>query len=234
MTVYFGENWTDLVTSTVLRTFHICFLKTPEVINNTMDWKLVLTVLCLTALADKNSPEFAQKSGSICNQLEAYYGAIFTNFIKANILGFSNGSIVTNSSLEFSANGTIPTDATIKSILVNATTNSSLNIIPDSISVEPLYKKAFNNFILMQILNFRSGSTITESKLYMDSSGPDVTVTQVKDVFLNGLKNFNFSVNPGSIMVKQIGNSVPPVIASSVSMIWMSLLTLLLSLALHI
>ncbi|XP_047665724.1 cell wall protein DAN4-like [Tachysurus fulvidraco] len=306
-----------------------------------------------------------------------------------------NGSIVTNSSLEFSDNGTIPTKSTIESILVNSTTNSSLKIVPDSISVsqvlantttanttspttttanttssttasantttanttspttttatttsstitsanttsstttsantttantttpttptanttsstttsanttsptttsanttsttsatttisttiipttpqnataifnltfsinetfdpalantsssqfakkstyirnqvEPLYKKEFKNFILMQIIKFRNGSTITESNLYMDSSAPNVTLTQVKDIFLSGLTNFNFSVIPDSITVNQIGNSVPPVIASSVSMMWMSLLTLLFSLALHV
>ncbi|KAK3523343.1 hypothetical protein QTP86_029858 [Hemibagrus guttatus] len=102
--------------------------------------------------------------------------------------------------------------------------------------VEPMYKEAFNNFILMQILQFRSGSIITESKLYMDSSclyGTKVTAKQVKDVFLNGLPNFKFIVDPASIRVTQIDNSMPPVMASSASMICVSLLSLLLSFALH-
>ncbi|KAG7314267.1 hypothetical protein KOW79_022763 [Hemibagrus wyckioides] len=101
--------------------------------------------------------------------------------------------------------------------------------------VEPLYKKTFKNFILMQILRFKNGSIITESKLYMDPSGSNVTATQVKDVLLNGISNGNltFQIDRGSINVTEIGNSTPPVIASSVSMICMSLLSLLLSLALH-
>ncbi|KAF4071278.1 hypothetical protein AMELA_G00271390, partial [Ameiurus melas] len=108
--------------------------------------------------------------------------------------------------------------------------------------VEPLYKKAFKNFILMKIVQFRNGSTVTENKIYMNSSGPNVTATEVKNILFNGLPNLNFTVDPNSIKVTQIlgnptttptSNSMSPVIASSLSMIWMSLLTLLLSVALH-
>ncbi|KAF4071279.1 hypothetical protein AMELA_G00271400 [Ameiurus melas] len=100
--------------------------------------------------------------------------------------------------------------------------------------VEPLYKKAFKNFALMQIVKFRNGSTVTESNIYMNSSGPNVTATEVKNILINGLSNLNFIVDPNSIKVTQtLGNSMSPVIASSLSMIWMSLLTLLLSVALH-
>ncbi|KAG7314269.1 hypothetical protein KOW79_022765 [Hemibagrus wyckioides] len=101
--------------------------------------------------------------------------------------------------------------------------------------VEPIYRKNFKNFIQMIIHSFANGSIITESKLYMDPSGSNVTATQVKDVLLNGISNGNltFQIDRGSINVTEIGNSTPPVIASSVSMICMSLLSLLLSLALH-
>ncbi|XP_058239992.1 mucin-21-like isoform X3 [Hemibagrus wyckioides] len=284
-TLSMATNTSTTKTSSVAAVFNLVFS-----INETFD----------PALANSSSPEFAAKSTIIRNRFEPIYRQNCSNFLQMIIHGYSKGSIVTNSSLEFSANGTIPTNSTLQNILVNATkSNSSLNIIPSSINVtqipvtnywttntsltmsttnipptpenasavfnltfsisetfdsalastcspqfgakaanirnqvEPLYKKAFKNFILMQILRFKNGSIIAESKLYMDPSGSNVTATQVKDVFLNGIAIFNFNVDPASIRVTQIGNSMPPVIASSVSMICMSLLSLLLSLTLH-
>ncbi|MCI4394759.1 hypothetical protein PGIGA_G00172350 [Pangasianodon gigas] len=100
--------------------------------------------------------------------------------------------------------------------------------------VEPLYKKAFKNFIIMKIIKFWSGSIVTESTLFFSPNGPNVNATQVKNTLLDGLKNLTFTVDPNSINVTQtLGNSMPPVIASSLSVIWMSLLSLLLSVALH-
>ncbi|MCI4394761.1 hypothetical protein PGIGA_G00172370, partial [Pangasianodon gigas] len=88
------------------------------------------------ALANTSSPQFAAKASSIRNQLEPIYRQIFKNFLRMIIHSFRSGSIVTNSSLEFSANSTIPTDSTVKDALVNATTtNSSLNILTTSINV---------------------------------------------------------------------------------------------------
>ncbi|KAG7314266.1 hypothetical protein KOW79_022762 [Hemibagrus wyckioides] len=297
-TLSMATNTSTTNTSSVAAVFNLVFS-----INETFD----------PALANSSSPEFAAKSTSIRNRFEPFYRQNCSNFLQMIIHGYSKGSIVTNSSLEFSANDTIPTNSTLQNILVNATkSNSNLNIILNSISViqvpgqysnchlsshstvtnywttntsltmsttnipptpenasavfnltfsisetfdsalastcspqfgakaanirnqvEPLYKKAFKNFILMQILRFKNGSIIAESKLYMDPSGSNVTATQVKDVFLNGIAIFNFNVDPASIRVTQIGNSMPPVIASSVSMICMSLLSLLLSLTLH-
>ncbi|KAF7687022.1 hypothetical protein HF521_015415 [Silurus meridionalis] len=98
--------------------------------------------------------------------------------------------------------------------------------------VEPLLRRSFTNFKRMDIVKFRNGSTITESNLYMNPSDPNVTLEQVKSVFLGGLSSFNFTVDPNSVSVT-LGNSIPPAIASSLSMIWMSVLTLLLSISLH-
>ncbi|XP_053474808.1 interphotoreceptor matrix proteoglycan 1 [Ictalurus furcatus] len=87
-------------------------------------------------MANTSSPQFTAKATTIRNQLEPIYRQTFTNFIQMVILEFRNGSIVTNSTLEFTANGTIPTNSTVQDALVNATsTNSSLNIIPNSINV---------------------------------------------------------------------------------------------------
>ncbi|XP_060771986.1 uncharacterized protein LOC132882901 [Neoarius graeffei] len=99
--------------------------------------------------------------------------------------------------------------------------------------IEPLYKKAFKNFHLMQIFQFRNGSIVTHS-LMSFLSGANVTDTKVKDVLAKGVNSLTFPVEPNSINVTHvISNSMPPVIASSLSMIWMSLLPLLLSAALH-
>ncbi|MCI4394752.1 hypothetical protein PGIGA_G00172340 [Pangasianodon gigas] len=86
----------------------------------------------------------------------------------------------------------------------------------------------------MKIIKFRSGSIVTESNLFFSPNGPNVNATQVKNTLLDGLKNLTFTVDPNSINVTQtLGNSMPPVIASSLSVIWMSLLSLLLSVALQ-
>ncbi|XP_053335785.1 uncharacterized protein LOC128508464 [Clarias gariepinus] len=100
--------------------------------------------------------------------------------------------------------------------------------------IEPLYSKTFKNFKNMEILRLRKGSTVVESNIYFNSNGPNVTTSEVKRTLLNGLSNLDFIVIPNSIDLTQtFGNSMPPVIASSLSMIWMCLLSLLLSLVLH-
>ncbi|XP_053533443.1 uncharacterized protein LOC108260598 [Ictalurus punctatus] len=127
------------------------------------------------ALANISSPNFTAKAQSIRNQIEPVYRKIFNNFIRMVINSFRNGSILTNCSLEFSSNGTIPTVSLVKEALLNATsTTSSLNIIPSSINVTQTFGNSTSN-----------------------------------------------------------STSNSPVIASSLSMIWMSLLSLLLSVALH-
>ncbi|KAK3523363.1 hypothetical protein QTP86_029842 [Hemibagrus guttatus] len=98
--------------------------------------------------------------------------------------------------------------------------------------VGPLFKKKLSNFLLMQILSFKNGSIVTNSAMLFSSN--NVSLAQVKDTFVSGLSNLTFSVNPNSIDITQtVGNSMPPVMASSVSMICVSLLSLLLSFALH-
>ncbi|KAF7687030.1 hypothetical protein HF521_015423 [Silurus meridionalis] len=100
--------------------------------------------------------------------------------------------------------------------------------------VNPFFRRNFTNFIDMQILKFSNGSTITTSNLYMNSNGPNATASQVKTVFLSGLNTFTFRVDPNSVNVTQtLANSMAPVIASSLSIICISLLSLLLSMASH-
>ncbi|KAG7314280.1 hypothetical protein KOW79_022776 [Hemibagrus wyckioides] len=101
-----------------------------------------------------------------------------------------------------------------------------------SSEVGPLYKKTISTFLFMKINGFRSGSIVTNSSVLFSSG--NVTSAQVKESFVSGLSNLTFKVDPSSVSVTQtVGNSTPPVIASSVFMICMSLLSLLLSFALH-
>ncbi|KAB5518261.1 hypothetical protein PHYPO_G00163700 [Pangasianodon hypophthalmus] len=92
-----------------------------------MDWRVILAILCIlclpaasaqssSALANTSSTQFAAKATSIRTQLESIYRQMFKNFLQMIIHSFRNGSIVTNSSLEFSANGTIPTDTTLYTV----------------------------------------------------------------------------------------------------------------------
>ncbi|XP_053335625.1 uncharacterized protein LOC128508356 [Clarias gariepinus] len=100
--------------------------------------------------------------------------------------------------------------------------------------VEPLYSKHYKNFKSMDILQFSNGSTKTLANLNFNSNGPNVTESDIKKTLLDELVNLTFPVIPNSINAIQIlGNSMPPIIASSFSMIWMSVLSLLLSLSLH-
>ncbi|KAF5882940.1 cell wall protein DAN4-like, partial [Clarias magur] len=69
--------------------------------------------------------------------------------------------------------------------------------------VEPLYFKAFKNCIRIGILRLSKGSTIIDSNVYFNSSGPNVTPSDVKNTLINGLSSLNFTVIPDSISVSQ-------------------------------
>ncbi|XP_026999877.2 putative GPI-anchored protein pfl2 isoform X2 [Tachysurus fulvidraco] len=244
-------------------------------------------------LSNSSSQLFKDKSANIISQVEPLYKKKFSNFIRMIIKSFSNGSIVTNSTLEFNsdnvtvnnvtstlqegltnltipviqgsinattiATATVAPNTTIASTTVATTTappsvfslifsinetfsadlsNSSSQLFKDKSAniisqVGPLYKKKFSNYRQMIIKSFSNGSIVTNSTLEFNSD--NVTVNDVKSTLVDGANSLTFPIDPSSIKVTQIvGNSVPSVIASSVSMMWMSLLTLLLSFALHI
>ncbi|KAF5886633.1 cell wall protein DAN4-like, partial [Clarias magur] len=69
--------------------------------------------------------------------------------------------------------------------------------------VEPSYSKTYKNFKNVNIFQFRQGSTWVESNIYFNSSGPNVTTSEVKKTFLNGLSTLDFTVIPNSIDVTQ-------------------------------
>ncbi|XP_053343999.1 uncharacterized protein LOC128514258 [Clarias gariepinus] len=100
--------------------------------------------------------------------------------------------------------------------------------------IEPLYRTAYSNFARMQILTFSNGSTVVQSLLFINSNGSDVNVTSIRNTLINGLNSLNFTVLSNSVTVTQtFGNSMSPVIGSPLSMMWMSLLSLLLTVALR-
>ncbi|XP_060771978.1 uncharacterized protein LOC132882893 [Neoarius graeffei] len=201
--------------------------------NNTMDRKIILAILCLIALsaaqvgsaADPTSP-----ASTADPTMDVTSPAITDDTKPPNTAGTTatNAPVTEVFTLIFR----------IKETFVPALANPNSKQFKDKAEkvtreIEPLYKKAFKNFHLMQIFQFRNGSIVTHS-LMSFLSGANVTDTKVKDVLAKGVNSLTFPVEPNSINVTLvISNSMPPVIASSLSMIWMSLLPLLLSAALH-
>ncbi|KAF7687007.1 hypothetical protein HF521_015400 [Silurus meridionalis] len=193
------------------------------------------------------------------------------------IVKFRNGSILTDSELNFGSDGTVPTADNVKSTFVSGLSTLNFTVDPNSISVaqkvdtattalttttvavgsvfgltfsiietfypalvdskstefstkaknitdqvSPLYRKDFN-FIRMEIIIFRNGSILTDSILVLGNL--NVTTAQMKSTFLNGLINLTFPVDPNSVKFTRFyGNSMPPAITGSLSVIWMSLL----------
>ncbi|KAF5893630.1 cell wall protein DAN4-like, partial [Clarias magur] len=69
--------------------------------------------------------------------------------------------------------------------------------------VDKLYRDAFTNYILIQILKFSNGSLVTQSRLYFNSSGPNISTAQISTTLLMGLGKLNFNIIPESISVTQ-------------------------------
>ncbi|XP_017543011.2 mucin-5AC [Pygocentrus nattereri] len=102
--------------------------------------------------------------------------------------------------------------------------------------LQPFFVKAFKNFIRMFIWRFRSGSILVDSTLDFNSSASIPNVAQLRDTLVNAFKsgNLNFTADPNSIVITQIlGNSMAPRMAGSLPLLFMSLISLLLSFALH-
>ncbi|KAL7841680.1 hypothetical protein SRHO_G00253710 [Serrasalmus rhombeus] len=102
--------------------------------------------------------------------------------------------------------------------------------------LQPFFVKAFKNFIRMFIWRFRSGSILVDSTLDFNSSASIPSVTQLRDTLVTAFKsgNLNFTADPNSINITQtLGNSMAPRMAGSLPLLFMSLISLLLSFALH-
>ncbi|XP_053335626.1 uncharacterized protein LOC128508357 [Clarias gariepinus] len=203
-----------------MRPLNTCYLWT-QVINRTMNCRVLLAILCL--ITAKSAAQVTTSSTSSAPMTAA-----------STLSTTSEPEIATAVfDLTFSIKETFDPALAISNspkFLEKAKNIRS--------QVEPLYSKSFKNFMRMEIVQFRSGFVV-DSSVYFSSSGPNVTASDVKKTLLNGLSSLDFPVISASISAIQVlgsgsaGNSMPPVIASSLSLIWMSLLSLLLSLALH-
>ncbi|XP_065121499.1 uncharacterized protein [Paramisgurnus dabryanus] len=78
--------------------------------------------------SDMSAPETLTLIKNITTQIEPVYKARFSKFIRMVIKKFSNGSIVTDASLQFDNNGTAPNVSEVKQVLIDAIANGNLTI----------------------------------------------------------------------------------------------------------
>ncbi|XP_051974157.1 mucin-22-like [Xyrauchen texanus] len=102
-----------------------------------------------------------------------------------------------------------------------------------------VYRVRFVNFLRMFILQFRSGSIVTDGVFEFHSSGTIPNVTEVARTLVQAVKdgNFTFTIDVNSINVTDSsGNtsSRSPVLASMLTALWMTLTSLLLSAVMHL
>ncbi|XP_051993917.1 uncharacterized protein LOC127651905 isoform X2 [Xyrauchen texanus] len=100
-----------------------------------------------SAFSNMSNPQTIKLKDIITSQIGAIYTAHFTNFKQMLIQQFRNGSIVTNSIIQFNNNGTRPTITQLKNALVDAVVNGSINsiIFKDSINVTEIVANGNGN-----------------------------------------------------------------------------------------
>ncbi|KAL6466593.1 hypothetical protein MHYP_G00243970 [Metynnis hypsauchen] len=88
-------------------------------------------------LSNSSSDQFKARSNNITSQLQPFFMKAFKNFIRMFIWRFRSGSIVVDSTLEFSSSASIPNGTQLNSTLVDAIRNGNLTftVDPNSISV---------------------------------------------------------------------------------------------------
>ncbi|KAJ8371544.1 hypothetical protein AAFF_G00307450 [Aldrovandia affinis] len=72
--------------------------------------------------------------------------------------------------------------------------------------IQPIYETAFDNFIRVDVLRFRSGSIITETAIVFNSSGSIPNNTQVARTLIQAVENGNVTlpINTSSIVVSTV------------------------------
>nr|XP_055062426.1 uncharacterized protein LOC129445280 [Misgurnus anguillicaudatus] len=103
-----------------------------------------------------------------------------------------------------------------------------------------VFKKRFTNYMRMLIQKFSKGSIVTNSLLEFNSTAGTVAASDVVNTIIQGIKNgnFTFTIDQKSIKVTDpSGNtafSSSQVITSTLTVLWMSLASLLLSGVIHL
>ncbi|XP_067296981.1 uncharacterized protein [Pseudorasbora parva] len=111
---------------------------TSKILEVVTDLEFRSTDTFIDALSNSSTAEFKNRSKLVKDQLEGVYRPKYANFLRANVIRFRPGSIITSTEIVFSLNQTVPSSKDISDTLVTAVANgtlSLLNIIPQSVSV---------------------------------------------------------------------------------------------------
>uniref|UniRef100_A0A8B9H4M5 SEA domain-containing protein n=1 Tax=Astyanax mexicanus TaxID=7994 RepID=A0A8B9H4M5_ASTMX len=99
--------------------------------------------------------------------------------------------------------------------------------------LEPFFKKSFKYFGRMLIWRFRRGSILVDSNITFTSNQSLPNTTQVKDSIVEAINsgNLTFTISVNSINVTSGSTALG--VTSSAPLLWISLITILLSMMLH-
>ncbi|XP_051560473.1 uncharacterized protein LOC127444891 [Myxocyprinus asiaticus] len=154
-----------------------------------------------SSYSNMSDPDTILLKDIITSYIGTIYKTRFTNFIQILIQQFRNGSIVTDSILQFNNNGTHPNITQLKQALVDEVANETFNttIIKDSINVIEIVTNATGNgtttaSVKEFTINFKILQTFKE--VYSNLSAPETIdlitniTSQVSVVYKKHFVNF--------------------------------------------
>ncbi|KAL6466591.1 hypothetical protein MHYP_G00243950 [Metynnis hypsauchen] len=125
--------------------------------------------------------------------LQPFFMKAFTNFIRMFIWRFRSGSIVVDSTLEFSSSASIPNGTQLNSTLLE------------------FYLKKLPNFLKLIVLRFRRGSVITDTQVVFDTNGtlpnPANITSAVRDAASNASLGLNITADSINVSTADLSNS---------------------------
>lgn len=179
-----------------------------------------------------SNPETIELTNNITTACSGVYKARFSQFYRMVIQKFSNGSIVTDSILEFNTtNSTTPTAAEVKDTLTAAIANGNFSFKIDNTSISAVVIPEIDSSLKEYSLTFKMNQTFTSDLSNMSSDGATKlakNITTELDGLYKGFKDFNRSLvlqfRNGSIDVEALlgfnksSNSLPSVSALATSL----------------
>ncbi|KAI1887607.1 hypothetical protein AGOR_G00192060 [Albula goreensis] len=205
-------------------------------------------------LLKPNSKAYKQRASRVKSQLEPVYRLAFRSFLRLIVLGFTPGSIHTETELVFSTNSSRPipntTQAatTLREAVESGNFSSSEDFIPalsdpnsqvfrDRVSLtraqlEPVFRMDYTSFIQLFVIRFRSGSIISETGLIFNGKdsvpSADRVATTLREAVESG--RVTIPINVSSIDVAGSSpDGVSPVHHSVFSCSLLNLCTLILA-----
>ncbi|XP_051974500.1 mucin-5AC-like isoform X2 [Xyrauchen texanus] len=175
---------------------------TPPVTKFNLSFSISETFIAI--YSNLNDPETIKLKDRITTGFFKVYKTRFQNFARMVILRFRSGSIVTDSVLEFSNNGTIPNVSEVRNTLVQAATNGSFNFTVDTNSI--------NITELAVTQNVTSTTTFTSSITTASPNNTNITTaspnnTNITTASPNNSSNTTASPNNTNITTASPNNS---------------------------